>query len=171
LQSIDIPASVTTIGEGVFSNCSSLTSITVAGGSNFSSEDGVLFNGDKTTLLQYSAGKADISYTIPMSVKTLEPEAFYHCNNLQSVTIPTSVQTIKGYAFWECTSLIDITVNWATPPSINGNNVFFDITRSNIILHIPAEAPKTHTNQEAGQVSKPMSKKRRAPARHHSAPA
>ena len=52
LASVTIPDSVTSIGESAFWGCSSLTSIEVGkGNSEYSSEDGVLFDKNKTVLI------------------------------------------------------------------------------------------------------------------------
>ena len=94
LTSITIPESVTTIGNAAFSTCFSLTSIIVENGnSSFISEDGVLFNKEKTSLLCYPAGKTQSEYTIPESVTRICSYAFDGCSALTSVTIPNSVTT------------------------------------------------------------------------------
>ena len=65
-----LPNSVTTIAPRAFSGCTGLTGFAVSGGNpnDFSAQDGVLFNKDKTTLLCYPAGKPGSSYTLPNSV-------------------------------------------------------------------------------------------------------
>ena len=70
LTTVTIPASVTAIDYGPFSGCTSLTEIIVDGDNkNFSNdENGVLFNKDKTTLIQYPVGNTRTSYAIPDSV-------------------------------------------------------------------------------------------------------
>jgi hypothetical protein len=65
LTSVTIPSSVTSIGIGVFDQCSNLVSLTmVAPNSQYSSEDGVLFNTWKTSLIECPEGKSG-AYTIP----------------------------------------------------------------------------------------------------------
>ena len=56
LTSVTIPDSVTSISDGAFASCTSLTGIWVAEGNSHYSSDvsGVLFNKDKTTLVQCS---------------------------------------------------------------------------------------------------------------------
>ena len=58
LTTVDIPDSVTTIGDYAFSDCDALTAITVAAENPSYSSDayGVLYNKDKTTLIQYPIG-------------------------------------------------------------------------------------------------------------------
>lgn len=77
---ITLPDTVVSIGSGAFSNCSSLQSITV-GEANplFASEDGVLFNKTKSSLLCYPAGREDKVYALPKSVTRIADGAFSSC--------------------------------------------------------------------------------------------
>ena len=111
LTSITIPNSVTSIGESAFGNCYSLTSINVnANNPNYCSQDGVLFNKDKTTLVQYPIGNTQTEYTIPNSVTSIGNNAFDGCSSLTSVTIGESVTSIESSAFSGCSSLTSITI-------------------------------------------------------------
>ena len=70
-NSVTIGSSVTTIGYGAFQDCSGLTNITTdASNPSYSSLSGILFNKDKTALIQYPPGQAG-AYTIPNSVTTI----------------------------------------------------------------------------------------------------
>jgi hypothetical protein len=115
LRSVTIPDSVTSIGDYAFSLCSNVTQITVAPSNTFySSVDGVLFNKDKTELLQYPIGKVG-GYSIPPSVVTIANGAFHATVNLTSVLIPKSVTNIENYDFDECWSLTNILVQGNAP--------------------------------------------------------
>ena len=103
LQSISIPDSVTTISNSAFLNCSALETIDVSENNpNYCSQDGILFDKEKTTLMLFPAENAITEYTIPDSVTTIGMDGFAHCPNLQSVTISDSVTKICTDAFWDC---------------------------------------------------------------------
>ena len=106
-----IPNYVTTIGDIAFAFCTSLTEINVdAGNTNYSSDDGVLFNNNITELIQYPVGNTSNTYTIPNSVTTIVTNAFLRCTSLTEVTIGNSVETIGESAFGGCTSLTQVTI-------------------------------------------------------------
>jgi predicted lipoprotein with Yx(FWY)xxD motif len=125
--SFTIPNSVTSIDGSAFSLCASLTAFNVdAGNSVYSSQDGVLYNKDKTTLIQYPAGKTDVSFTIPNSVTDIGSGAFQYCTNLASVTIPNGVTSIGNGAFARCSGLTSVTFNGtiASDKFLGGNSFF-----------------------------------------------
>jgi len=129
LTSVTIPDSVTTIDYQAFSECTSLTGIWVdANNPNYSSDSkGVLFNKDKTTLIQ--APGAIVNYTIPDSVTTIGNSAFYYCTSLTSVTIGNSVTTIGYSAFYYCTSLTSVTMgNSVTTIGYSAFSYCYDLT-------------------------------------------
>ena len=109
LTEVNIPASVTNIGGWVFDYCSALTAIHVAEGNTaYSSEDGVLFNKDKTTLVCYPIGKPETTYTVPATVTTIGSSAFMNCTALTEITIPDGVTYIRTSAFEKCSALAQI---------------------------------------------------------------
>ena len=110
LTSVTIPNSVTHIDLNVFFICSSLTAINVeTNNPNYCSVEGVLFNKDKTALIQYPVGKQG-TYTIPDSVTYIGWGAFEWCRSLTFVTIPDSVTNIGTTAFYNCSSLTSVTI-------------------------------------------------------------
>ena len=79
--------SVTSIGGSAFSDCSSLTSITIP--NSVTSIGGYAFTFCSSLT----------SITIPNSVTSIGYEAFYGCSSLTSITIPNSVTSIEENAF------------------------------------------------------------------------
>lgn len=131
LKSITIPGSVTSVESEAFLNCTGLTSITVDADNEYYSSDefGVLFNKDKTTLIQYPAASGIKSYIIPDSVTSIEEYAFNECTNLESLTIPESVTSISVYAFNRCTlKKLSIPVILINKSIYFGNSAFEEIT-------------------------------------------
>ena len=111
LTSINIPASVTNIGNSAFFLCSALKSIEVnSNNNNYASIDGVLFNKQITTLIQYPIGKTQTTYDSPEGVTSIGNNAFYGCTSLTSITIPASVTNIGSQTFQQCTSLTSINI-------------------------------------------------------------
>lgn len=106
LTSVTIPDSVTTIGSAVFDGCRSLTGIWVTedNSSYCNDERGVLFDKNKTKLIQAPGGISG-SYVIPDSVTSISERAFSNCTSLTSVTIPDNVTSISYTAFNSCANL------------------------------------------------------------------
>ena len=126
LVSVIIGESVTIIGIQAFYSCFKLTSIMVdENNEKFSSDEyGVLYNNDKTTLIQYPIGKTGTSYTIPDSVITIGDLAFFHCSLITSVTIGDSVTTIGNDAFSYCSNLESVTIGDSV--TTIGNGAFYE---------------------------------------------
>jgi len=108
LASVAIGNSVTSIGSYAFQGCTSLTAINVdTGNSAYSSQDGVLFNKKKTTLIIYPISKVG-AFIIPNTVTGIGIGIFEGCADLTSITIPSTVRSIGSNAFKGCTSLIEV---------------------------------------------------------------
>ena len=80
LSSITLPESVTSIGEYVFGRCSSLSSI-----------------------------------ELPDSLTSIGEYAFWYCSSLSSIELPDSLTSIGEYAFWSCSSLEEILIPKGAP--------------------------------------------------------
>jgi hypothetical protein len=132
LTNVTIGNSVTTIGGS--DRYSGLTNINVdAGNPNYSSEDGVLFNKDKTTLVICPRGKTG-NYIIPNSVTTIGSSAFRDCTGLTEVTIPNSVTYINGSAFSGCTGLTNINVDADNSTYTSADGVLFNKNKTTLVI-------------------------------------
>lgn len=67
----------------------------------YSSENGVLYNKDKTSLLCYPLAKKGDKFTIPDSVKVLTESALAANSNLKEITINPGLTEIKSRAFYD----------------------------------------------------------------------
>ena len=111
LTDITIPSSVTTIGFGAFNGCTNLQNLLIdENNPKYSSVDGVLYNKDKTTLIQYPCANLNTDYTILDNVVAIEDRAFENSTNLVNITIPNSVKNIGEGAFRRCTSLESVSI-------------------------------------------------------------
>ena len=126
-QSTIIPNSVTSIGEGAFEYCKSLTSVTIgnsvtsigkAAFKNCSGLTSVTLNSNAIVSKNYSKdsnlktifGGQVTEYIIGDDVTSIGSEAFWGCSGLTSITIPNSVTSIGGSAFYKCTGLTSVTI-------------------------------------------------------------
>ena len=125
LTSITIPASVANIGVAPFRYCRALTEIRVDenNAAYCNDEYGVLFNKDKTELIEAPENAALEDYTIPQSVTYIKDYAFFCCKALKCFTIPASVANIDERAFLSCDNLKSVVFE-GDAPSV-GSEAFY----------------------------------------------
>jgi hypothetical protein len=140
MRSFTIPASVVKInGAASFGDCKFRTITVHPDNPVYASEDGVLFNKDKTELLLYPAGRKG-DYTVPASVVKIAGSAF-HCCEMATLTIdcvegcavPETVKEIEDHAFNHCT----VTSSLVFPASVTdiSHHKFCDCYLTDIVVH------------------------------------
>lgn len=107
LKVVNVPASVKGINMGAFGGCTSLEAINVAAGNeNYSSLSGVLYNKDKSKLLQYPVNKKSTSFVSPSGIEVIRDSAFEGNRHLKSVTI--NAKTIGMNSFFNMENLKNV---------------------------------------------------------------
>jgi len=140
VETLTIPSSVTHIGNLRFGG----TTINVVGGNTvYSSQNGVLFDKQKTRLILYPPQKTTVNYTIPTSVESIEPYAFRNAIHLEEVHIPESVLSVGDSIFLEANNLKRITVHvnnaiYSSTPE----GVLFNKDKT-ILIQYPPNGPYT----------------------------
>ena len=134
LISVEIPESVTKIGNGAFdySGLSSVNipnSVTIIENNAFSSTQltSIRIPGNATQWERAFAGCSKLTTVIIESgIKKIEKGAFANCTGLTSVSIPNSVTVISESAFSSCTALTSIDI----PNSVTeiSSTAFYDCT-------------------------------------------
>ena len=104
LKRINIPEGVTKIDLNAFYGCNNLSEINISeSNSNYSSQDGILYNKEKTELIRCPEGKKGLN--IPGGVTSIGDIAFSGCNSLARINIPEGITYIGYNTFRECNNL------------------------------------------------------------------
>lgn len=154
LKSIDLPNSLTTIGDGAFLECYALESVTL--GSSVETIGASAFNCAPISSITIPASVKSIGnrafnncknlehvtlhcanvgnwfsetatlkeVVLSESVTSIGDKAFYNCDALESVTIPASVKSIGNQAFADCTALESVTFAEGSQLTSIGDNAF-----------------------------------------------
>ena len=164
LSSVVFGASVTNIGG--FFGCPSLSQFEVVEENTvYSSLDGVLYNKNKTVIVNYPSGKTGASFSIPNTVLAIAESAFQgsslssiilpesltsigvwgigDCPNLSSMVIPPNVTDISSSAFNLCTGLTRFDVAEANTAYSSSDGILYNKDKTVIVRYPPN---KTNTS-------------------------
>lgn len=101
-----------------------LKEIIIPEGNNyFCSENGILYDKNKTKLLRYPPAKADATFTLPNTVTALGEAAFFGCPNITQVTNLSQITTLSNVLneFFYCTSLTTADLRGVTSSTLTQN--------------------------------------------------
>lgn len=140
LQSLQLPARLSSVNNNFVRNDNALTSLTIAdGAANFMTDDNILYeiDADNAFLAAYAYGKADTTFTVPTTVKgktvtKIGMHAFRENSKLTQITVPASVTSLGGYALAGCPNLMTINLMTTTVPTL-GSNVCVDLPAGSVI--------------------------------------
>lgn len=121
---IFIPAGVKSISEKAFRYSDVLEFVVDENNSYYSSDNGVLFNKDKTKLLCYPDKSSTVVYVVPSTVTEISSCAFVYSENLIAVVLPDGIKTIASGAFEDCRKLSNI--NFPGSLETIGNSAFHE---------------------------------------------
>lgn len=86
IKAVQIPSTVTNIGNMAFGGCSSLVYISVdKANKSFSDLDGILYSADLTTLIHYPAARGASNLELSAKLKKICDMAFYGCDTLRTI--------------------------------------------------------------------------------------
>ena len=111
VTSVSIGSGVTSIIPSAFMGCPELESINVSEDNEYySSDGGVLYDAEKLYLYVYPGGKADESFTVPETVRTVGMYSFYDNEHIRSLYVGANVTSVYEYAFCGLSNLAEITL-------------------------------------------------------------
>lgn len=153
IRSIVIPDRVSRIGQETFAYCDNLKTITfgsgiseiegsafaasyalehinvASGNAVYSSENGVLFNKDKTELIIYPYAKNSEQYNIPESVKNIAGGAFDCSKNLKKLFVGKNVERIaSGNIFYG--KIVDADYGLGDPREYYTYDIYYEGSQS-----------------------------------------
>ncbi len=171
LKNITIPVNVDSISGDAFAECYNLTNIGVdTNNKHYTSIDGILYNTDVTSLVAYPCGKEGSTYTLPLSVTSIEDDAFWgnqyletiklhdelkcimynsfsHMSSLKKLNIPKSTWYI-GSGFNDCDNLTEIDVDPENPSYTSEDGVLFDKEKTKLICYPSGKKENEYTVPE-----------------------
>ena len=102
ITKVTIPTGIEKISNIAFSGLTNLQGIEVSGlNENYCSEEGILYNKGKDTLVCYPRGKEEKEYTIGEEVKKIGEFAFYKNSKIEKLYLTDEIEEVEKNAFEE----------------------------------------------------------------------
>ncbi len=147
ITTMQLPTSVTAIGDGAFHDCAQLSNIVIPE-SVTELAQGLFENCHVLT-----------SVSLPTTLQRVGSRSFRECFVLESIVLPASLKTIGAAAFNRCTKLMTIYSMATTPAIIEGNaqasyemerDAFYDVKQT-AKLFVPETAVEAYKNKQFWQ--------------------
>ena len=122
-------------GNAVYTNDKKRLVYCMSQETSFTIPEGVEIIGE----MAFRGKKALKNVIIANSVKEIEHDAFYDCDELDNVYVPAGVKVVRSYAFAECDNLKKVT--FAGTPEKVGRHTFDDCNQLHDII-VPAGSSK-----------------------------
>lgn len=122
-------------GDAVYTNDKKRLVYCMSQATSFTIPEGVEIIGE----MAFRGKKVLKNVIIANSVKEIEHDAFYDCDELDNVYVPAGVKVVKSYAFAECDKLKKVT--FAGTPEKVGRHTFDDCDQLHDII-VPAGSSK-----------------------------
>lgn len=149
LRSIEIPSTVSYIGDKAFHYTYGLEEIKInENNTHFSSDSGVLFDKNKTQLINYPKGKTDAQYVIPDTVTNIKGLAFTNNGLVKTIQISKNVEQVESNAFRSCHSLENIIVAEENPNYLTIDGILYNKDKTDLICYPSEKQGKTYTINE-----------------------
>jgi hypothetical protein len=140
IESVTLPTSLQTIGEGAFQNCANLKSVDIPAATT---EIG------KQAFYGCTAIK---NINVQFGLETISDYAFENCTSLESFIIPASVENIGMNPFVSCTGLKDFGVDPDNAGFRFVNGALLDADMYTLICYSPANTAKEYAIPESVMV-------------------
>ena len=115
---------------------------------DFSSDDGVLYNEDKTTLILYPRKVIQKKIEISDSVTRIEAYAFEN-NEAEEIVIPEDIEEFENDIFSGCENLKTLTIKEGYPKLINIKDETFDgFEIEDCVLRVPFDSLSDYMEDE-----------------------
>ena len=132
---VKVSSSVKHIAPTAFICCTNLNAIQIDDdNTEYASDDGVLYNKDKTALIQYPGGRAG-EYEILPGVTEIYDYAFYACSRLTKIIIPSSVSKSQSLLYMDCPSLTEIQVDENNPNFTSVDGVVYSKDKKKLLRY------------------------------------
>ncbi len=113
------PSKITSIGYGLFYNCTALTSVDLSGFTGLKTLDGTFRGCTSLTEVKLPEGLTSLensafaytaikSIVLPDGIQKIPNSCFSNCKSLESIAIPDGVVEIGQSAFYNCTALLEV---------------------------------------------------------------